>query len=644
MSEIDTVEFSTSGSTGRAKSVFKSKASLDADAAMLAGAFPDLFADKPFVLATIREEHMFGALWRVRVPRFASCEVHPATVVSVEELVSAASGRGKVLLLTTPSFLENAVKDADFAALAPLLAGIVTSGSLLKEDLAARVAEVTGIAVTEIFGSTETGSVAWRRQGSGGGNWTLFDTVAARATPDGLLEVDSEYSLARPFVMGDKVEFVSPRVFQLLGRADRNVKILERYVSLPELEAVLEKHRFIAKAHAIASDEAVPRIRALVELTVEGRRELIRTTYSEVTAVIKRECSGIEPFAFPRRIRYVNRFPYNEQGKLPRSAVAPLLKSRYQEPVVENESSDENTFAAELTFIPDAFYFDGHFREFSILPGVVQLDWVERCIRRKWRTPAFAGEIARLKFQRPVLPREKIRFELTRACEGRFSFSFKSGDIACSSGEFRFRETPPARPARLSPLVAVFASLLTLSAFAQPGPRGMFENAMRRALDSSAAWTMTKTVTGTPLRLSAKGTVTCVKGDGIIWKMEQPLESTVQMEAGRMKFTDAQGERTVEAGDMPHYRSIRQAVDGFFAGKPSQIEKLFEVTAEKNGEGWRVVLSPRRRDIRHIVRSVTVWGGATVDKAEFVFSSGETAVYEFQETKRGGIGGEKGGK
>lgn len=435
------VEFRTSGSTGCSKTIVKSAASLAADVEMLHRSFPDLFGAKPYLLTTILPEHMFGTLWRVRLPALAGCEVHDATIVSVEELAAAARGREKTLLVTTPSFLEKAVESEDFLSLKASLTGIVTSGSLLNAGLSRRIMELTGISPTEIFGSTETGSVAWRRQENGEA-WTLFDAVEAELSDDGRIKVDSEFSVERPYVMGDCAQFVSPRAFMLLGRADRNVKILEKYVSLPQLEAAMERHPYVAKAHAVASDEAVARIRAIVELSGEGKAALKSGTYSRLTAKIKRDLASIEPFAFPRRIRYLNSFPYNEQGKLVRSQILPILESRYQEPVSENESGGEDAFSADLTFIPDAEYFDGHFSSFKILPGVVQLDYVCRCIRRRWRKAAFSGEVSRLKFQRPVLPGEQVRLEVERLDAERFRFSLSCARAVCTCGIMTWRDAP----------------------------------------------------------------------------------------------------------------------------------------------------------------------------------------------------------
>lgn len=643
MSGIPAMEFKTSGSTGRPKSVFRTLASLDADAAMLVRSLPDLFAAKPYVLATIREEHMFGALWRMRVPALAGCEIRPGVIVSVEELLDAAQGHDAVLLLTTPSFLEGALKNAEFQLLKNRLTGIVTSGSLLVPALSRRVFEAVGVSPTEIFGSTEAGSVAWRRQAEGE-EWTLFGDVAAHAGEDGLITVDSEFSLERPLTMGDRVEFSSPRSFRLLGRADRNVKILEKYVSLPELEAAMEAHPFVARAHAIASGDAVPRIHALVELTPQGRAELARGTYSEMTARLKREISGIEQFAFPRRIRYLNAFPYNEQGKLPRSAVEPIASSRYQEPVSEDESFSGGSYSAALTFIPDAVYFDGHFRRFKILPGVVQVDYIERCIRRLWRMPAFAGEIARLKFQRPILPGERIGLEIVRRPECEFAFSLRFGEECCTSGLLRYGTRRCAASRTVALLAAAALSCLSLFAAADRGPRAEFERALRRALESDASWTMEKTWENSPLKIKGEGSVSCVKGGGIVWRSVKPAVSSITMEAERMKFEDSRGTRIADASEMPHYREIRKAVDGFFDGGGAPMERLFKVTAEKSGCGWRAVLVPKRRDLKHIVKSVELSGAQTLDRAVFSFGSGETSTFTFSELPRGGVSDPKGGE
>ena len=109
-----------------------------------------------------------------------------------------------------------------------------------RAELDAAAKRVFGIAPQEIFGSTETGGVAWRRQGGDNDescDWTVFDPVEVGVNAEGRLVVSSPFSFQKGFVMGDGVE-LSPdgRHFRLLGRMDRIVKIAEQRVSLPEME------------------------------------------------------------------------------------------------------------------------------------------------------------------------------------------------------------------------------------------------------------------------------------------------------------------------------------------------------------------------------------------------------------------------
>jgi hypothetical protein len=177
--------------------------------------------------------------------------------------------------------------------------------------------------------------------------------------------------------------------------------------------------------------------------------------------------------------------------------------------------------------------------------------------------------------------------------------------------------------------------VLVLSSFCRADPVAAFKGALRRALDADAVWTMTKTVAGAPAGLKIEGSVSCAKGRGIIWQGERPFKSRISMLKDMMVFAGRGGERIVFSSDMSHYADVRSAIDGFLEGRDAPLGKLFEVSVSGNAAGWTVGLSPKRADVKMIVKSVSVSGGATVDRAEFRYASGETAVFEFRETGSG---------
>jgi len=429
------VKFKTSGSTGCAKSIVRTEESLRADAETLVAAFPELWRDRPAVVASVPADHMYGALWRERAPQCAGCTVEPDTVLSVEGLAAAFERYGRFLFVTTPSVLEKLLEHPDVPSLKGAFVGIVTSGSLLRRETALATAEVLGTCPTEIFGSTETGTVAFRRRAEGD-EWALVASVEAHASADdGRLVVDAPYAMQRPFVMSDAVEFTSPRRFLLKGRTDRKVKILEELVSLPDVEHVFEGHPLVSRVRVEATDEGVPRLGALVVLTDEGKARLAASTHRQLAAAFARDLSsGLGPAAFPRRIRFVRTLPVDDRGKTTAADVRAELSAWCREPVVTAWTCDDTSLSARLVCPPDMECFDGHFPGFPVLPGVAQLYFLRHFARQAYADYPDAATYRRLKFQKLVLPQRELDLSVVRRAEGVFYFSLVGPSGPCASG------------------------------------------------------------------------------------------------------------------------------------------------------------------------------------------------------------------
>lgn len=428
------VVFRTSGSTGAAKEIVRRGEQLDADAAELVAAFPEIWAQRPPVVTSIPVDHLYGALWRVRAPRCAGSEVSEETVLSVEALLSAKARYGRFLFVTTPSFLEKALLDPEAAALSGAFVGIVISGNALRRETAFAALRAWGVCPIEIYGSTEAGTVAWRRQADGG-DYTLMRRVEGGTDGEGRLVVASPYAMTNPLVMSDAVRFVSPRQFVLLGRADRRVKILESFVSLPAVESALESHPLVACARAEAMSGEVPRIGALVVLNADGRARLLETSHAGLTFELRRELLSVTGrAAFPRRIRFVRALPVDVRGKTTVAAARAALGAWCREPVVLawREASDRLT--ARLVFPADLECFDGHFPGLKVLPGVAQLYFLRHFARQVFADFPEAATWRRLKFQKLVLPGREVELSVSRIGEGQFEFSLDGETGRCASG------------------------------------------------------------------------------------------------------------------------------------------------------------------------------------------------------------------
>ena len=120
-----------------------------------------------------------------------------------------------------------------------------SAGAPLPADTARVVARVLGVPVTEAYGSSETGGIAWREDVAA--PWRPFPGVTVAADDDGQLLLDSPLLASdspRPLRCPDRIAVREDGRFDLLGRADDTVKVGGKRVSLGEVEErALARHR-----------------------------------------------------------------------------------------------------------------------------------------------------------------------------------------------------------------------------------------------------------------------------------------------------------------------------------------------------------------------------------------------------------------
>lgn len=101
-------------------------------------------------------------------------------------------------------------------------------------------------------------------------------------------------------------------------------------------------------------------------------------------------------------------------------------------------SADSALFALQ---IPEQLvFFEGHFEDFPILPGVVQVDWVYKLAEVVFNLEIPSQiSIPKVKFSYPVYPGTTIDLRLDYDFKkGRLSFNYQNDSRVCSSGVLRF--------------------------------------------------------------------------------------------------------------------------------------------------------------------------------------------------------------
>ena len=315
----------TSGSTGAPKRVEKTLAQLEREVENLHALWGADIANAA-VLATVPHYHIYGLLFRVLWPLAAGRPVEETTLSDPMQLRACAEKRGDYVLVSTPAHL------ARFPDLLPLAQWhkpqrVFSSGGPLDAAAAARYRAAFGQAPFEVFGSTETGGVAWRsRDGSAREDaWTPFPGIGITLGMDGALTLDSPYLSERAYRMDDAAEPLEDGRFLLRGRLDRVVKVEGKRLSLPQVEQLLGRHEWVGAACAVPLPGAQRPGVAIVP-TVAGNEALRRDGTRGVCEALRRHLAReLDPTLLPRSFRFLEALPYDERGKLSAARIQRLF-------------------------------------------------------------------------------------------------------------------------------------------------------------------------------------------------------------------------------------------------------------------------------------------------------------------------------
>lgn len=441
----------TSGTTGAAQSIPKRLSQIDSELQVLEQAFGARIGGAA-VVATVSHQHIYGLLFRVLWPLCAGRPVYAATVAYPEELATLL-GRQRSVLVSSPAHLTRLA--AHIAWPSAQMAAVFSSGGPLPEEAALSCAGLLGQAPVEVYGSSESGGVAWRQRAEGRGDaWQPLPGVEWRVGEGGAFELRSPHLRDSAwFAMADRARDAGDNRFQLLGRADRIVKVEGKRVSLDAIEAALRASHLVDAVRIVADEDAHARLSAFVVPSTAGHAVLAQQGKLALNGRLRALLEGVvERVALPRRWRYIEAMPVNAQGKTPAAALLALLDGPEERPAAaprpraagwtETGRSD-NVVQLALSIPADLMYFDGHFPGTAILPGVVQLDWAIAHGRRLFALPPRFAGVANLKFQNVILPGSTVELQLEHdSAKGALHFRYLSGALQHSSGRVLFSANP----------------------------------------------------------------------------------------------------------------------------------------------------------------------------------------------------------
>ncbi|SED26185.1 acyl-CoA synthetase family protein [Pseudomonas anguilliseptica] len=425
----------TSGSSGEAKLIDKTLRQLANEVTALEQLWGAQLGSAT-ILGSVATQHIYGLLFRVLWPLCAGRAFLRRAQPFPEDLQRESLATGTAFAwVASPALLKRMGDNLNWPALCAVRQ-VFSSGGALPSETAAELHQLLGQWPTEIYGSSETGGIAWRQ---GGELWTPFAGVDLGQHAEGALHLTSPYLPAgHREQTADAVELQANGRFILRGRLDRIIKLEEKRISLPMLEQALSSHEWLSDARLGVMQEGRAYLGALVALSPAGLHALRNQGRKTVTETLRRHLAGhCEAIALPRRWRLLAQLPYNSQGKLAQATVETVLAEPRPTQVVPLSAVEQDgEWQLELVVPLDLAHFSGHFPQTPVLPGVVQIDWAQQLARQLITDlpPRFSG-MEVLKFQQLVRPGDQLQLNLRfDAARGKLYFAFRNGEAACSSG------------------------------------------------------------------------------------------------------------------------------------------------------------------------------------------------------------------
>ncbi|MFA0054472.1 AMP-binding protein [Vibrio echinoideorum] len=313
----------TSGSSGTPKAIDKTLEHLDIEIAQLDKNWGDLLKSNR-VHSTVSHQHIYGLLFRVLWPLCSGVPFARHNLEYPEQILSHANKQS--VLISSPALLKRLKHETKSAR----LAGVFSSGGPLPTESAHQSRSLLDHLPIEVFGSTETGGIAFRQQESAQTPWQLFDCIEASLNSENCIKLLSPYiDKNNWYQTADECEMVSESQFILKGRTDRVIKIEEKRVSLVEVEKRLEQLPWITECVVIPFEEPERLILASVlVLSEEGLATLATMSKGKFWLLLRSELrKWLEPIAIPRKYRIVDQIPLNSQGKRLTSHIEQIIKS-----------------------------------------------------------------------------------------------------------------------------------------------------------------------------------------------------------------------------------------------------------------------------------------------------------------------------
>lgn len=288
----------TSGSTGVPKKIIKTWQNMILSAELAIERFQ--LMQPCYLVATVPSQHMFGLETTIFWPLFSKASIWFERQIFPEDILASLNTNTKhpACLVSTPLHLKNILA---FGLDWPKhLTRILSATAPLSVALAKQIESVFNATVFEVYGSTETASIA-SRQTIHSKNWHAYKQVEFQYC-------QQKTSVKTPGLvsfqcLNDQIEQIDGTHFKLGKRDSDLIKVAGKRASLAQLNQYLQNIAGVSEAVFI-QPKSSERLTAFVVSTL---------SQAQILSALRQT---IDPVFLPRPLRFIEALPRNEVGKV----------------------------------------------------------------------------------------------------------------------------------------------------------------------------------------------------------------------------------------------------------------------------------------------------------------------------------------
>jgi acyl-coenzyme A synthetase/AMP-(fatty) acid ligase len=302
----------SSGSTGFPSGALKTKENILEEVEVITSSLKEFNIKR--VIVTVPFLHLYGSLYGLFFPLVNGIDIILKEHFLPHDLLDMIDDNS--LVVTTPLYIKSLNRVKESKDLSKSL--FVSSTGPLSANDAKEFKEKFSTDILQIFGSTETGGIAYKFNDDS--LWTTTPKVITSTNEKNELKVESpfisnviyekEFKITNHQIQSfDYVEFYENK-FKLIGRSSQILKIAGKRYSTIQIENILEEVDGIEKAVVFVNSNEKNSLKdEVLDITIESKQEFLA---KDIRKILQNELSNIK---FSINLKIVDKIKTSVVGK-----------------------------------------------------------------------------------------------------------------------------------------------------------------------------------------------------------------------------------------------------------------------------------------------------------------------------------------